>query len=328
MNAVLNKLVESLNNHQLKVIFEHNKLDVQGFRLKGPMNKLKVQRMRTILVNHQKLEELFKKAIEKYKLNSKADYTWALASDIDNEKIKQKVEETNIGEVAFALIDCDKAYLLKEILYDDGKQEQEVIEDNYEDEKTDPQEELELNETVRNLREILRKIERENKRVSLLLQTEKEVTTKFNRENEILKKKNNELKSSIKKTNEHCGELKSKLDNALELLTISEKEIECLQKVTKVRFLIYGAAVYKRFIEKLTERLEDFEYDYVDDLELLEVYKNYHKMIVLSFTLNKTEIQELSKNGAFQHFNALYDVIGIYSKEQMEGYIEKVRETV
>ena len=326
MDGVLNDLVENLNKHQLEIIFEYNKLEVPGFRLKGPMNKLKLQKMQTTLINHQKLEELFKKAIDKYKLNSKVDYTWALASEINNEEIKQKVEETNIGEVAFALIDCNKSYLLKEILYDQNQQNENVILDKNESKKMDEQEELK--EIIKVLRESLRKVESENKRVTTLLQTEKEISANFKKENEKLKLKNNELKSSVKKTNEYCGELKIKLDNSLKLLVLNENEIINIKKNTNKKILIYWASVYKKFIEKLTEEIENFEYDYVYDIDLLESYKNHRKLIILNFTLNKTESQELSKNKAFQNFNALYDVIGISSKEQMEDYIKKVRENI
>ena len=191
MYEVLYKTIESLTPAQLEDIYKINKLNLQGFRLKGPSSPVKTKRMKTQLINNSKLEDYMKKTAEYYRLQSTKDYSWALASSINNEEVRKKIDESNVGEVAYALIIPNKLSLLKDILIPTINEKDRVS--SIEEVSTDNV------STIKNLREIIGDLEGKDKTLSDSLKATKEKLTALTKNNKDLKvhSSGNDLKSGI-----------------------------------------------------------------------------------------------------------------------------------
>lgn len=311
MNTVLKELVNKLNKNQLEMVFDSNKLEIQGFRLKGKTNNTKLQKMKKKLITSPNLEELIKKAIVKYKHTYGSDYTWALASDIDIDIVEKKVKETNVGDVGFALIDCSKNELLMKLLLSDENEEHENTKINTQSEATQV---IEFNETIKNLRELLESSEKEKNKIHSRQLEGKEERIKLNREKEELTKEIRELKKKNEALEEAYEQKEKEYQKALKSIEDNDS-----------KYLIVGSDVYRSFVEITAANLK---YDFICSLENLEGKKKYEKLIVLNFTFNKIKREETKRNEVFKRFLAMQDTIIINSKNELENIIKNMEDVI
>lgn len=333
MYEILPKIIDSMESHQLEEIFAINKLNLQGFRIKGPSSKAKTQRMKTLLSNNSKLDAILKNTAEEHRIRRNKDYTWAFASTVDSKVVQNKINETNIADVTFALIEANKLYLIKDYFEPDKEQTtNKVVQDM---ENKSEYENLDL--TIRELRKITTNLEKENINLKQSLKTKREELAKLSFEYDKLKLTNNDNKSDLKNINDKYLEQTKKLElTNEELMRVKEEntylimEMKSLQlkleNSKKLNILVYGTNIYKKFIDNKAKELTEgkLSYDYVNTLNYIEKQNLYHKLIILTFTLTTLENQELLENEIYKYFSALYNVVFITSVEQLEDYMIKV----
>ena len=333
MYEILSKIIDNLNSNQLEEIFTINSLNLQGFRIKGPSSTAKTQRMKTLLTNNSKLESILKKTAETYSSQKNRDYSWALVSTIDKNLIQKKIEESNICEVAYALIVANKLVLLKELLLTENDDKASIAQNKNTIKKTS--ESYKDESIVKDLREIINSLEDKNKDLNDSLKKLRGDVANLNQENENLKTRNNDIKDEQKKVKDNFIQLKELLEvtedelkkNKENVLTLEKDVINAklkIEKLNKLKVLFYGTNIYKRYLETKASSLENLIYDYVNCFEQIEDYKLYQKLVILSFTLNKAEIQELREKEIFNYFDDLYNVVFISSLEELNEYIAKV----
>lgn len=333
MNEILAKIIDSLNSNQLEDIFNFNGLRIQGFRIKGPSSKIKTQRMKTILTNDPKIDSILKKTAEKYIEEKKRDYSWALVSTVNKNLIEKKIEDSNIVEVAYALIVANKLLLLEELFLTDNDNSASTGQNEGTTKKVN---EIKGDEPIVNdLREIINSLEEKNIKLNASLANLREQFGNLNQENDNLKARNDEIKNDLKKANENNIQLKEQLEikennivknkeEFLNLKKIVNNNKLKIEKLNKLKVLFYGTNIYKRYLETKVSTLENVIYDYVNEFENIDDYKSYQKLVILSFTLNKTEIEELREKEIFNYFADLYNVVFISSLEQLNEYTLKV----
>lgn len=334
MYGISQKIIDRLNSSQLEDIFVINKLKIQGFRLKGPSNPVKTQRMRRLLINNPNLEKILKKTAEVYKSERNKDYTWALVETLDLDLLKKKIEETNIVEVAFALIVAEKFDLLKDIVDTQineniGDKEEKIV-----NPKSNTQSDN-IEATVTKLRLIIRDLEEKNKVLEKNLNRVREEFTDLNQENKTLKSKNNKLKDEMFKLNEKYNQIKKSLDLTNEKICKLESNVTTLElekqetmleieKLRKINILFYGINVYRRYIDTKFSKLKNLNYEYINEISRIENFSFYQKLIVLKFTLTTVELEDLLKQHHFKYFEDLHKLVFIESFEELNEYIEKV----
>lgn len=335
MYDILPEVVNRLKVHQLEEIFIVNKLNLQGFRINGPSTPVKTQRMKTLLINNPKLEMILKKTADIYRKQKNKDFSWALASDVEVELIKNKIEETNIAEVTYGLIEANKLNLLQEVFFDsnkaDGSLENKQIKKIADNEIAT----IKLNSTIAELRGIITNLEDKNRTLTINLKELRDDWSNLNQENRAL---NQKLKDNMEDFNRINGiylENKETLNlTNKELITSEETNINLLSEnnqlklelksMGNLKLLFYGTKYYRKLIETKTVEIQNLQYDYVNDLQQVQNYKQYQKLIVLTFTLNKIEAQELNDKEAIKHFEELYNLVIISSLEQLNEYMTKV----
>ncbi|OXS68584.1 hypothetical protein B1B04_20015 [Lysinibacillus sp. KCTC 33748] len=335
MYEILPEVINRLKVNQLEEIFVLNKLNLQGFRINGPTTSVKTQRMRTLLINNPKLEMVLKKTADIYRIQKNKDFSWALASDVDGELIKKKIEETNIAEVTYGLIEADKLNLLQEVFFDSNKTDDSL--ENKQTISTDDKETNanETNSTIAELRGIINTLEDKNRILTINVKDLRSDLSKSNQENKTLGQKLKDNAENFGKINKNYLQNKEILNLTKEELVTSEeankkllsenKQLKLeLQNTSNLKILFYGTKYYRRLIETKTEEIQNLQYEYVNDLQQVQNYKQYQKLIVLTFTLNKTEAQELNDKEAIKHFEELYNLVTISSLEQLNEYITKV----
>lgn len=334
MYEISHKIINNLTSNQLEDIFVINKLKIQGFRLKGPSNPVKTQRMKTLLINNPNLKKILKKTAEVYKSERNKDYTWALVETLDLDLVKKKIKETNLDEVTFALIDADKFDLLKEIIVPQTNDNSEDKNEKVENLNNNAQSES-IEVTVNNLRLIVRDLEEKNKELNKSLNQVREDFTNISQENVILKFKNKKLNDEMVKLNEKYNETKKLLDLTNEKIYKLEKNVTTLElekkktlleieKLSKMNILFYGTNVYRRYIDTKFSNIININYEYIYSIDGNENYSFYQKLIILKFTLTTIELEDLLKQRFLKHFEDLNDLIFIESFEELNRYIEKV----
>lgn len=337
MYEVLTEVINRLEVEQLKEIFVLNKLKLQGFRISGPSTPIKTKRMKISLINNSDLEMIFRKTADIYQNQRNKDFSWALVSNVNKDLIKKKLEETNIAEVTYGLIKADKLNLLESILLDSNK-----TADSFESEQikltTDNKKYInasDLNSRVIELNEIINILKVKNKSLTLNIKKLEQDLSKTKQENKNLNKKMEKNRHKNKEENEVYLRNKEILNLTKERLANSEennKELLLendllkinLLNLGKLRFLFYGTKYYRKFIEIKTTEIHNLQFDYIDNLQLVPNYKQYQKLIVLMFTLNKTEALELNDKEIIKHFEKLYNLVIISSLDQLNEYMTKV----
>lgn len=335
MYEILPEVINRLKVKQLEEIFVLNKLNLQGFRINGPSTPVKTQRMKTLLINNPKLEMVFKKTAGIYQNQKNKDFSWALALNVDGELIKKKIEETNIAEVTYGLIEADKLNLLQEVLFDSNNTDDSL--ENIQTKSTDDNETntSELNSTIAELRGIINTLEEKNKSLTLNVKDLRNDLSKSNQENKALSRKLKDNTKNLEGINKNYFQNKEILNLTKEELATSEetnkkllsknKQLKLeLQNTGNLKLLFYGTKYYRKLIETKTVEIQNLQYDYVNDLQQVQNYKQYQKLIVLTFTLNKIEAQELNANEAIKHYEELYNLVIISSLEQLNEYMIKV----
>lgn len=335
MYEILPEVINRLKVKQLEEIFVLNKLNLQGFRINGPSTPVKIQRMKTLLINNPKLEMVFKKTAGIYQNQKNKDFSWALASNVDGELIKKKIEETNIAEVTYGLIEADKLNLLNEVLFDSNNIDDSL--ENKQTKSTDDNETntSELNSTIAELRGIINTLEEKNKSLTLNVKDLRNDLSKSNQDNKALSQKLKDNTENFGKVNKNYLQNKETLNLTKEELATSEetnkkllsenKQLKLeLQNTGNLKLLFYGTKYYRRLIETKAEEIQNLQYEYVNDLQQVQNYKQYQKLIVLTFTLNKIEAQELNDKEAIKHFEELYNLVTISSLERLNEYMTKV----
>ncbi|QFK71416.1 hypothetical protein F7984_09295 [Pradoshia sp. D12] len=303
------KIIDKLDSKQLEDIFRINKLRVKGFRINGPSSPTKTKTMKRILteVSEEKLITLLKKAAETYTKEKNRDYSWALTSTIDEKMLTEKIENTSIGEVAFALIFGDKVSLLEKYL---GDSQNDNIAFKKTEEKTNEEESL-----VKNLRSIITKLEEENKRLQDIAMKRRKAVLTQEHENKGLKK---DLKLA-KKENQRLENVLTKLREELRQFEIENEELG------KLKLLFYGNDSYRKCIDSKVTTLDFLNYEYASGgIDEIEDYKNYHKLVVLSFTLNKKEEAKLIASKIFKYFGEIGNALFIDSLENFDQYIGRM----
>ena len=335
MYDILPEVINRLKVKQLEEIYALNKLNIQGFRINGPSTSVKTQRMKTLLINNPKLEMVLKKTAGIYQNQKNKDFSWALASNVDSELIKKKIEETNIAEVTYGLIEADKLNLLQEVLFDSNKPDDSF--ENIQSKSTDDNETNtnELNSTIAELRGIINTLEEKNKSLTLNIKNlRKDLSKSIQEKNFLIQKAENSAKKLVKINRDYLQNKDILNLTKEELATVEETNKELLSEVKQLKLelkntgdlklLFYGTKYYRKLIETKTAEIQNLQFNYVNDLQLDKNYKQYQKLIVLTFTLNKIETLELNDKEAIKHFEELYNLVIISSLEQLNEYMTKV----
>jgi len=334
MNEILHKVINSLTSNQLEDIYIINKLKIQGFRVKGPSNAIKTQRMKTLLINNPKLDLVLKKTAEVYNSERNRDHTWALVEKIDLDLVKKKIEESDLSEVAYALIEAEKLEILKDILVPQtnenviNKEGNDMLDNkNFQSNG--------LEETVINLRGIVANLEEKNNELNKNLNEIRKEFTSLTHENSILKIKSNEQKDELVRFKDKNNQTKftldltqekiKKLENDLLKLELEKKTtILELEKVNKKNILFFGTNVYKRFINTKVSTLKGLNCEYIINTNGMRDFLSFQKLIVLEFTLTKSQLEDLLKEDFYNYFKNLHDLTIIESFEELNEYIERI----
>lgn len=335
MYEILPEVISRLKGNQLEEIFIVNKLNLQGFRINGPSTPAKTQRMKTLLISNPKLEMVLKKTADIYRIQKNKDFSWALASDVDVELIKKKIEESNVAEVTYGLIEANKLNLLQEVFFDSNKADDSL--ENKQIKSTDDNEiaTIKLKSTIAELRGIITNLEDKNRTLTISLKEHRDDLSDLNQDNKTLNQKLKNNKEYSGKINQiHLQNKETIILTNEELVTIKETNTNLLSQNNKLKlelensgnlkFLFYGTKFYRKFIDTKTVEIHNLQYDYVNDIQQVRNYKQYQKLVVLTFTLNKLETQELNDEEVIKYFEDLYNVVFISSLEQLNKYMTKV----
>lgn len=335
MYEILSEVINRLKVQQLEEIFIVNKLNLQGFRVNGPSTPVKTQRMKTLLINNPKLEMILKKTADIYRLKKNKDFSWALASDVDVEIIKKKIKETNIAEVTYGLIEANKLILLQDVFMDSNKADGSL--ENKQINKTADKEiaTIKLNSTIGELRGIISNLEDKNRTLTINIKELRDNWSNISKENRALNQKLKDNVDNLNRIHEIYLENKKTLNLTNQKLIMSEEtninllsennklKLE-LENSGKLNLLFYGTKYYRKLLETKTVGMQNLQYTYVNDLQQVQNFKQYQKLIVLTFTLNKIETQELNDKEAIKYFEELYNLVIISSLEQLNEYMTKV----
>lgn len=329
MNELLLKAVDKLEIYQLVDIYEINNLKIQGFRVRGASSVAKTQRMKANLKNDPKLDEVLKKTAEYYREKKGKDFSWALISKLDIEMVKTKIKEIGIGEVILALRDAEKLETLEPFLVNDKPLSKDGIE------KENGSEIVKVDNNVKELREIINNYEINNHKLKSNLEIKNEELKKANDEIKILnlKFKKAELKyEKIDKTlkenisllilKEHkLSDLEHQLENLVEENLKITKELE---SISRKKILFLGTKHYRKYIDIKVMSNRNIKYLYLSDITGLSDYRMYEKVILLAFTMNKSEVQVILNKEEVKLFEELHNLILIDSLEYLNEYINKV----
>lgn len=337
MYEILREVINRLKVHQLEEIFIVNKLSIQGFRINGSSNPAKTQRMKTSLISNPKLKMVIKNTADNYRIEKNKDLSWALASDVDVELIKKKIEETSIAEVTYGLIEANKLNLLQEVFFDSNKADDSLENKQVKsaDENENENATIKLNSTILELRGIITNLEDKNRTLTINLKEIRDDFSNLNKENKALNQKLKENIEDFNRKNEVYLQNKKILNLTNKDLVISEETNKSLlsqnnqfqlelQNTNNFKLLFYGTKFYRKLIETITVEINNLQYDYLNDLRQVQNYKHYQKLVVLTFTLNKEETQELVDKEVIKYFRDLYNLVFISSLEQLNEYMTKV----
>ncbi|GIN89467.1 hypothetical protein J22TS1_05180 [Siminovitchia terrae] len=328
MYEIYSKVIDKLNSNQLEEIYLINNLKLHGFRIKGPSSSVKTQRMKNLLLKNSNLELIFKKTAETFSLQK--DYTWALVSTVDENLVRNKIEDSNIGEVAYALTLANKLDLLRDILLNEEDGKTSIVQTKNRHNKVNEEESI-----VNNLREIIKSLEEKNTKLNSSLKTLKGEMVNLDQKNLNLKAENKEIKAELKNASNNYKQLKDQLSLKINELKKKEEEVIFLkenanknkleiEKLHKTRILFYGKNIYKKYVESKALSLDSLIVNYINNFEELEDHREYQKLVILTFTLNKDEIKSAIEGDIFGYFKELYNIVIISSLNQLNDYIAKV----
>lgn len=317
MEKKYNDFIELLSSKYLEDIFKVNSIKLPGFRINGPNNPVKIKKMKNILLEDIQLKSKLLKTIEYYKKNYNKDYTWSLVTTIPDDLIDQLIQKYSVEEVMLGLINGDHEEKLYEVSY--RFNEKKMLNDP--NLLVDNKEVNEKDNDIMNLRDIVKKLEKEVHKYKVKYTEEK------SKNNEILKA-HNQLIEKNKKDNQIIVNEKTKIIEIKELYEkkinkiIEDKQIEIdkiLSEYNKVKnnleskkneeILVVGNEVYKKYFDSNFKRNN---YIYVENLLTVKDLKQYKRIIILEFTYNKNE-NEKNQN-AILHFD---NVITIKSTEEL-----------
>ena len=333
MNELLSKAVDKFEIYHLVDIYEINNLKLQGFRIRGASSVAKTQRMKTILKNDSKLREILKKTALFYKEKKGKDFSWTLVSKLDIKIVEDQIKETNFGEVALALIDAEKLEVLEPLLVNT----QEIRLDAETDKvgKKSHSKIIKKDDNFDELRMIIEKLEVNNKKLTENLEVKRRDLKK---EKEETKRLSEKLKNIERKFYDYSEEYKNNLDeitlkneeiavfrDELEKMTLENINIKiALEEAQQTKMLFLGTKYYQRYIDRKIKANKKINYIYISDSDSFEDYPKFEKVVLLAFTMNKTEVQNVLSVEEIRFFKETHNLIIIETVEYFNEYIDKV----
>lgn len=323
MNEILKHLIEYLPPPQLQDIFTVNKLPLPGFRIVSTNTAAKTKKMKQELSNKKDLDKILFNTINYYREKLGRDFSWALPTNIDIDDIKRHVSQSNIGEVAYALISAGKIDLLKELLGLNNLHENEdnAIE-SFEKQIID---ENDNSKTVKELRKIIDDLETKNK---ILMFSKDNTVQKLNE----LKANYTDLDSRFDKVNKKLSKYEKKNEGLQNTISENQQEIAHLKEdidiYKKMKLIVYGGNEYQELWKLYAESIQGLLSKFCSSEESLDQNNEitfFDHLVILPFSLNTTEFDNLKRSNVFLFFLRLHKIIYLNTVNEVKEYLEKVR---
>lgn len=300
MGNIYKDFIKILPGDYLADILSINSLRLPGFRIKSPNNPIKTARMQNVLIEDPKLKERIHKTVAYYNDSNNKDYTWALITTINQEKLQKKIEMIGFEEVLFALFYGKHDDLLKSLISTklDNAEENLTLK-NESNHKNDD------NDDIVNLRNIVKKMEIEKEKY---MKRHIEVNNKaknLEKENKELISKNKKIIednlirereiSSIKEFfQDEITKIENKNLNQIKILEQKIKELE-QEKIYEIankqkKVMVVGNKVYYNYLKQL---YKETSFYYLYDINQINMQSEPEKIIILNFTFSKKENMEI-----------------------------------
>lgn len=337
MQAIYPEIINRLDSKKLEEIFTLNKIKIQGFRSNGPSSPVKTLRMKRILTSNPKLEMILKNTAKKYSETKNKDLSWALVSELNNEKIKSEISGSGLAEVTYALLEANKIWLLEDVLFESidevevKKKEVKEVKEVKKDNKNNTESDIkiaELRKFIFSLEEDKRLLKQEIKLIENKYKKEisekKELSQKIITNNEL----NEKLKKEVYKQKQAFEIIKEELEKNTIInntyLSLIEKLKKEISNTKKVNIVFYGTRYYERLIVKKSIDIQNVDLVFVNDLSKIEKTKDFQKLVILDFTLNTKERADYHNEDIVNYYQGLFDLVILSSIEQLEEYLFKV----
>lgn len=333
MDDLISKAIDKLEVYQLVDIYEINNLKLQGFRIKGASSVAKTKRMRTNLKTDSNIREILKKTALYYREKKGKDFSWALVSKMEIHSVEEKVTKTNFGEVILALVDAEKLQVLEPLL---RKDEAVELDSDRETIETKSREEMtQVNKSIGELRRIIEKLEVKNNQLTNNLELKREELKKEKDETKRLNDKLKNVERKLHVADENSREYLSKvtvksekikkIQSEFEEMNLENKYMkEALEDSKRTNILFLGSKYYERSINIKLEKNKKISCNYITDVEEFEDYHIFEKIVLLAFTMNKSEVEKFLNLNELTLFKETFNFIFIDSLEEFSEYMNKV----